>query len=103
MLQQKLNSIILFIIFYMTEQEVFKVVIKTLIRHFPHGEYHYALACYDRACQQDYDCWHCYFHRPQINEWEISRIIPELEDIFLKKCTLEKPDLYDIVKFFADT
>lgn len=85
----------------MTEQEVFQIVIKTLINHFPHGQYHFALACYDIACP-DHDCWHCYFHRPQINKWEISRIIPELEDIFLKKCTLEKPDLYDIVKFFAD-
>ncbi len=84
----------------MTEQEVFNIVIKALIQHFPHCMRIFSLACYDISCQRK-ECWSCCFHRPQITDWEISRIIPELEDVFLKKYTSERTDLYTVVKFFA--
>lgn len=85
----------------MTEQEVFKVVIEELIKKLPHYAFHYATTCYDITCS-DGECWNCYMRRPRISKWEVSQVIPQLEVIFSKRCTLERPNFYEVIKFFAD-
>ncbi len=86
----------------MTEDEVFRIVQQRLIVHFPHCFRLFALMCYEPGCKIG-DCWECWFRRVYVTPWEISRVLPELEEEFGKKCALERPELYDVVKFFADS
>lgn len=85
----------------MERQEVFHTVIKVLIEHFPHALYHLAMACDEKRCCSK-DCRMCYFRRPQISSWEVSCILPDLEQIFGRKCPLNPPEFYDVVKFYTD-
>ncbi len=84
----------------MTEREVFYIIKKILIDHFPHRAYVLSMACYVASCRSK-DCWNCWFHRSNISKWEISCVLPEIECAFGHKCPLESPDLQEIVGFYA--
>lgn len=86
----------------MQQKEVFEIVRDLLIAKFPHCHRLYGLACFEPQCQVG-DCRICYLRRPQFTVWEISCILPALEERFGKVCTINPPELYAVVKFFADS